>query len=249
MTARITAVFLFHINLVHVKITIMILKDKIIVITGARRGLGHALATLFVETGARVVMSDYKQDDLEQAANEINAYPIVTDVTNENEVINLTKTVVQKYGAIDVWINNAGIWLPHAPVEELDMKKVHNAMEVNAFGTMYGSKNAYIQMKNQNSGIIMNIMSVSALSGRPGSAGYCATKYAASGFTKSLQLEAKGTNIHIIGVYPDKMKTHLFDEDKPEDYDTFMEPDHVAHVIANNLAQDYPLEELIIKRT
>ena len=227
----------------------MILKNKVVVITGAGRGLGKALAVLFMTAEAKVVISDYEQDGLQKTANEIGAYPLVTNVTNENEVIDLAKTVVKKYGTIDVWINNAGIWLPHTPVEELDMKKVHNAMEVNAFGTMYGSKTAYIQMKKQDSGAIINIMSVSALSGRPGAAGYCATKYAISGFTKSLQLEAKNTRIQVIGVYPDKMKTNLFDEDKPDDYDTFMDPAYVAQIILNNLTQETPPEELIIKRT
>ncbi|MBI5420830.1 MAG: SDR family oxidoreductase [Parcubacteria group bacterium] len=222
-------------------------KNAVVVITGAASGLGRELAVLCVKGGAKTIICDYAKDVLEKTADDIDAYPVVVDVTNEEDVMHLVEAVVQKYGSLDVWMNNAGVWLPHTPVEELDMKKVHHAMEVNAFGTMYGSKAAYIQMRKQNSGVIINVISISALSGRPGSAGYCATKYAASGFTKSLVLEAQDTNIKIIGVYPDKMKTHLFDENKPEDYDTFMEPSYVAKRIIDNLIQETPFEELIIK--
>ena len=71
----------------------------------------------------------------------------------------LADFVVKKFGQIDIWINNAGIWLPHLPIEETNWKRAHDLMEVNLFGTVYGSKVALAEMKKKNFGIIINIVS------------------------------------------------------------------------------------------
>ena len=226
----------------------MIIKDKVVVITGASRGLGRVLALAFAKEGARLVLSSRSVDELEKMRRELEAEFFPADVTKANEINELADFAVQKFGRIDVWINNAGIWMPHAPIEEMDWERVHNLVEVNLFGTVYGSKAALIQMKKQQSGTIINIISVSALQGRPRSSGYCASKYAADGFTKSLRLEAQPENIKVLAVYPGGMKTGIFDEEKPADYDKYMEPDFVAETIIGNLKKENPEEELIIRR-
>jgi len=121
-------------------------------------------------------------------------------------------------------------------------------VEVNLFGTFHGSCAAVKQMKQQGSGVIMNVISVSALEGRPGSATYCASKYAVKGLTLSLQKEVEGTGVQVIALYPGGIKTHLYDEQKHEAYDQFMEPEEAAREIVENLQQKNPEEELIIRR-
>ncbi|HDY73199.1 MAG TPA: SDR family oxidoreductase [Candidatus Jorgensenbacteria bacterium] len=226
----------------------MELKDKVVVITGASKGLGRELAQTFTKEGAKVVISARSEKELQEVAEELGALAIAADVTKENDVESLARDVVREYGRIDIWINNAGAWIPHGPIEELDMKRVHDMMEVNLFGTMYGSRVALIQMRKQNGGMIINILSTSALEGRSGSSGYCASKYAAVGFTKSLRKETKDSGITVISIYPGGMQTNLFDEEKPEDIDKYMQPSFVVERIVQNLQQREPKEELIIRR-
>ena len=146
----------------------MNLKDKVVVITGGSKGLGKSLASLFVKEGSVVVISSHNQNDLENTAKEINVKAIVADITKEQEVKDLAEQVVKDYGRIDIWINNAGIWLPRVSIEELNWERAHQLMEVNLFGTVFGSKNALIQMRKQGSGSIVNIISTSGLNGKAG---------------------------------------------------------------------------------
>ena len=223
----------------------MNLKEKVVVITGGTKGLGRALAEIFRERGAQVIVGANLIKDVEDQGNILT---VRADVTNEADVVRLAEEVIKKFGRIDVWVNNAGIWLAHAPIEEMDMKRVHDMIEVNLFGTMYGSKAALIQMRKQGSGTIVNILSTSAVQGRAYSSGYGASKFAAMGFTKSLRKEVEETNIKILAIYPGGMRTNLFDEQRPEDYGEYMDPKEVAEKIVANLEGDNPQEELIIKR-
>jgi short-subunit dehydrogenase len=220
----------------------MNLQEKIVVITGGTKGLGKSLADFFNEKRAKVIVAASNNPSTE------NNNFIKTDVTNEQEIDSLVKKVVNEFSRIDIWINNAGIWVPHGPVEELDINRVREMNEVNIIGTIIGSKHALIQMRKQDSGTIINILSTSALEGRAGSSGYCASKYGATGFTNSLRKETEGSKIKIISVYPGGMKTHFFDEKKPDNYNSYMEPSYVAEKIIANIENEQPEEEIIIKR-
>jgi len=225
----------------------MEIKDKVVVITGGSSGLGKALAKVFAKAGAKVVIVSNDPDELKETADELNVFSFEADITKEEQVLKIDTAVVEKFKSLDIWINNAGIWLHHSPVEEMDLDRVHQLMEVNLFGTIYGSKAALLQMKKQGSGLIVNVLSISALAGRPESSGYCASKYAADGFTKSLRLELVDDKIKVIGVYPGYMKTDLFNEKQPDGYEHFMEPKDVAEKILENIISAKPKEEQIIK--
>ncbi len=226
----------------------MVMKDKVVVITGGSRGLGECIARLLISKGAKVVISDIDVSQLQKTSVELGATAIVADVTKEPDMQSLAQQTVAQFGQIDLWINNAGIWLPRAPAEEIDMKRAHELFEVNLFGTMYGSRAALAQMKKQSSGTILNIISTSALQGRPNSSVYCASKYAIRGFTDSLRLELADKGISVTAVYPGGMKTHLFDESKPDDFDEYMSPDLAADKIVENLEKTVPDPELVLKR-
>ena len=230
------------------------IQNKVVVITGASRGLGKALAVTLAARGAKLVISGRSAKDLEEVAKETNAIPVTVDVTKENDVTNLAKVAVSKFGHIDIWINNAGLWLPKAPVESLDIKRAHELIEVNLFGTVYGSREAVICMKESisanklNQGMIVNIVSTSALQGRAGQSAYAASKHAAKGFTDSIREELLTSGINVVGVYPGGIKTNLFDEKKPDDFSDFMTPESVAEKIVQNLEKDQPEIELILVR-
>jgi len=227
----------------------MKLQNAIIVITGGSQGLGKALAEVLVKAGARVIITARRNKLLQQTAKEISATPIALDVREEKQVRRLGQAVVKRFGRLDIWINNAGVWLPHTPIEKMDMAKLHDMMEINLFGTIYGSKFALEQMRRQGGGgIIVNILSTSALAGRAGSSGYCASKYAVDGFSKSLRLEVEGDGIKVISVYPGGMRTNLFDQLRPADYDNYMDPNEVAKKIIENVQSENPELEQILRR-
>lgn len=223
-------------------------RGKVVVITGASRGLGRALALALAKEGARLVLANRREDELADVARETGGIAVVTDVSDEAQVHELAKNAVEKYGRIDVWINNAGIWMPHVPVEQLNWRRVHELFEVNVFGLMYGSKEALVQMKKQGGGTIVNITSIRGIDPKPNEAGYTASKYAATGFTKCLRLEAEPHGIRVFGVYPGGMKTHLFDEAPREEYDQFMDPSDVAANIIAHIKDDNADPDLILKR-
>ncbi len=223
----------------------MDLKNKVVVITGGSKGLGRALALRFLEDGSKVIVCS-KDGDFKNLENGIVG--IKADVTKEDEVQALADKVIVDFNKIDIWVNNAGIWLPHKPIEETDWKRAHDLIEVNLFGTVYGSKIALAQMRKQGLGLIVNIISTSGLNGKINETAYCASKFAVSGFTRSLMKEVDGEKIRILGVYPGGMQTNLFDENKPENYTEFMDPNFVAEKIISNLKLEKPEEELIIKR-
>lgn len=224
----------------------MELKNKVVVITGGTKGLGRAMALSFQEEGARVVVCARDEEGFNDLPEGILAFK--ADVTKEEELNKLLKYTIEEFGNVDIWVNNAGIWLPHLPVEEVDWVRAHNLMEVNLFGTAYGSKVALTQMRKQGSGIIMNIISTSALEGKINETAYCASKFAAMGFTKSLQKEVDGSGIVVIAVYPGRMKTDLFNECLPENYNECMDPSIVSNKIIENLKKEKIEEELIIQK-
>ena len=234
------------------------MQDKVVVITGASRGLGKSLANVLASKGAKLVISGRNKKDLEGVAKGIaskitkktEALAVVADITKENEVIHIADIAVEKFGRIDVWINNAGVWLPKMPIEKIDMKKAHELLEVNLFGTIYGARAAITAMKKRGDrigdGMIVNIISTSALQGRPNQSIYSASKHAAKGFTDSVREELAG--ITVIGVYPGGIKTNLFDVAKPADFDNFMDPDMVAAQIVENMEKNKPEIEQVLKR-
>lgn len=224
------------------------MNNGVAVITGGSKGLGKALAEQFIAKGYQVVICARNKDEIETTAKEIGATAFIADVTSEIDVKALADFTVSTFGRIDIWINNAGVWMRHSPVEQLDMERIRKMFEVNVFGAVSGSKYALMQMRKQDGGIIININSTSGLTGRPTSSSYAASKWALRGFTESLREECKGSNIRIISVYPGGMRTSLFDENKPGDIDSYMAPESVAQKIAENLEQENPQNELIIKR-
>jgi NAD(P)-dependent dehydrogenase (short-subunit alcohol dehydrogenase family) len=215
----------------------MDLKDKVVVITGGAGGLGKAIGIELTKAQAKVVIAD-----IDQSAE------FVVDVRKESDIESLMQKVLQKYERIDIWINNAGIQIPPAPVEEIDIAKSRNLFEINLFGTMLGSKHALIQMKKQGSGAILNMVSTAALGGKALLSSYAASKYAIDGFTKSLRAELAGSAVKVFSVFPGGTQTELYKDFVPADFDKYMKAEDVAAKIVANLQKDQPEEELVIKR-
>lgn len=226
----------------------MVLKDKVVVITGGSRGLGKELAQEFFQNGAKVIITARDKKKLYATAKEIGVVPFVANVTNENSIKKLSVFSVKKFGKIDFWINNAGIWIPHTSIENVKIKDIQKAIGVNVFGMIYGSKSVMSVMKKQKKGTIINIISLSGLNGRPMSSAYAISKWAARGFSESLRLALKPFYVSVIAIYQAGMKTDIFKNHRPKDYDTYMEASYVAKKIVNNLKLKNPKIDFIISK-
>ncbi len=223
----------------------MELKDKVVVITGGTKGLGKAMAEAFVKEGAKVSICALNKDEIEKVSAELGIFGMMADVRNEEDMQRLFKLTAEKYGHVDIWINNAGKWLI-GPVEDVEMQKVKEMFDVNIIGAINGCRVAIREMKKNNSGTIVNIISKVALGVRPELAPYVATKWALNGFTKTLREEINDFNIPIFAIFPGGIKTAMYDEVKPETYPNYAEPEEVANKIINNLKAEKPELDLII---
>ena len=226
----------------------MTLKDKLIIITGASQGFGKALAKALKQENAQVVISSHDKKNLEVTAKELSVDCFFADVTSFDNVKKLGEYVVEKYGKIDFWINNAGIQIAPSFVEEVNIEKLHSLFDVNFFGYFYGCQIALTQMKKQNSGVIININSTAGLDGKPRISAYSSSKFAIKGLTESIRHEIKDLNIKMLGVFPGGMQTDIYKEKYPEDLKDYMEVETVVEKVMTNLKSENPEIDFIIKR-
>jgi NAD(P)-dependent dehydrogenase (short-subunit alcohol dehydrogenase family) len=220
------------------------------VLTGGARGLGAELARGLVARGAEVLISDIDGIDLQDVGIELDMPTMHCNVTERDQVESLGRAAMDAFGKIDLWINNAGIWMPYVSAEEADMNRAHLLMEVNYFGLAYGMVEAIKHMRVRG-GIIQNTLSVRSLKGKALGAAYSASKFAAEGFTQAVRdelsaLGGKDITIRVIGAYPYRIKTNLFGENKHEDYEQSMEPSDVARIILDNLEENEPHDSVEI---
>jgi NADP-dependent 3-hydroxy acid dehydrogenase YdfG len=186
---------------------------KVIVITGASSGLGEAAARQLAAEGGIVVLGARRKDRLDALVHELTgrgwkALAVVTDVTRADQVKRLVDTAVEKFGRIDVVINNAGL-MPQSPLERLLVKEWDQMIDVNIKGTLYGIAAALPHMKAQKSGHIINVSSVAGHKIRAGSVVYAATKHAVRALSEGLRLEVKPYNIRTTIISPGAVDTEL----------------------------------------
>lgn len=171
---------------------------KSILITGASSGIGAACARAFAAAGWHVGAMARRQQPLEDlAAEHASIDPIVGDVTDLEAVENAVAQTAAKSGRLDVLFNNAGIFTPAGPIDEVDIEDWHKAVGVNLTGMFYAARAAFGQMRHQSpqGGRIINNGSVSAHVPRPGAVTYTTTKHAITGLTRQLSLDGRAFDI------------------------------------------------------
>ncbi len=181
------------------------MKDKVVIITGATSGIGKALAYEFAGRGAMVVIGARNYEKLLEVAEDIklNGGEVAfaqTDVTNEVDCKNLVLTAVQRFGKVDVLINNAGISM-RALFEEVDLKVIEQLMDVNFWGTVYCTKHALPYLLKEK-GSICGVSSTAGLVGLPGRTGYSASKFAMKGFLDCIRTENLKKGLHVLMAFP-----------------------------------------------
>src|SRR5947209_1152724 len=189
------------------------IKGKIVVITGASSGLGEAAARLLSAQGASVALGARRSHRLKSLADELNrnggkALAVATDVTHRNQVKRLVDTAAQKFGRIDVMINNAGI-MPRAPLERLTIEDWNQTIDVNIKGVLYGIAAALPPMKQQKAGQMIFVSSVASHKVGPDFAVYAASKFAVRVLAEGLRQEVKPYNIRTTVISPGAVATEL----------------------------------------
>ncbi len=201
------------------------LRDQVMVITGASSGIGRATAELAAERGATVVLSARDRDALEVALGAIRArggraMAVEADVTQVEQIEALAVRVLQEFGGIDTWVNNAGLSI-YGRLDEVPLDDQRALFDVNYWGLVAGSLTAARAMA-QNGGVIINVGSVVSDRAIPLQGAYCASKHAVKAFTDTLRMEIDeaGLPIAVSLVKPASIDTPFFEHAR-----TYMDAD------------------------
>ena len=191
----------------------MRLAGKVSIITGAGRGIGRATAEKFGREGARVVVCDLDQGGVSEtvaavrlAGGEAEGY--VVDVTSPKSIKTMVDAVVQRYGRVDVLVNNAGI-VQDAQLIKMTEDQFDRVIDVNLKGTYNCAKAVAEIMVDQKSGVILNASSVVGIYGNFGQTNYAATKFGVIGFTKTWSRELGPKGIRVNAVAPGFIETPM----------------------------------------
>lgn len=190
------------------------LKDKVVIVTGGNSGIGEATCELFAKEGAKVVVASLnasEQDNIAKKLKEMGAdYLIVeTDISKEESVKNCFDKTMEKYGRLDVIINNAGVLEKGLlPIDKFKVEDWEWVTRINTFGTMLCMKYASQIMLKQGKGSIVNMSSIAGAKGFGGSV-YCSTKSAMLGLTRNTAMRFAGTGVRCNAICPGSVLTPM----------------------------------------
>lgn len=212
---------------------------RVVVVTGAGRGLGRALARAFSAEGASLVLGARSSDEIDELAGQLgDAMALQTDVRVVSEVYRLVELAIAEFGRIDVMVNNAGLAV-YGPFEDTSEAAFDDMWLTNVKGAYFGSQAAFRYMKQQRAGHIINISSIAGKLHLPNESAYNASKWAVNGFTGTLRLEAEPFDVKVTTVCPGGIATPFWDTQaylpfpaeriSPER--DFMQPEEVAATV------------------
>jgi 3-oxoacyl-[acyl-carrier protein] reductase len=189
---------------------------QVVVITGSAQGIGRAFARSFADTGATVVIADRNIEKARLVAAECvsagsDAVALDVDVTDPTSVEAMAKTTVERFGRIDVLVNNAAVFstLAMKPFEEIDLAEWESVMRVNLTGTFLCCQAVAPQMRVQGAGRIVNLSSATTLFGRPFYLHYVASKAGVIGLTRGLAREMGAFGVTVNAVLPGSVETEI----------------------------------------
>lgn len=220
------------------------MKNKLVIVTGASSGIGKACSIAFAKKGANLVLAARSADKLNEISKEIlllgvQVLCVPTDVSKEAECKILMDKTLDKFGKIDVLVNNAGISMRAAFVD-LDLQVLKKVMDVNFWGTVYCTRYA---IKNilENKGSVVGVSSIAGYKGLPGRTGYSSSKFAMHGFLEALRIENLKKDLHVLLACPGFTASNIRNTalaadgssqgETPRDEQKMMQPEEVADAI------------------
>lgn len=222
-------------------------KNKVVVITGAGSGIGRALALAFAKEGVRLALNEFNPSTLNETVTligkEAEVFPVAFDVSDKDAMFSFAKSVKERFGQIDVMINNAGVSIGEYPLHQTDLGMFERVMDVNFYGMLYGSQAFIPYLLEQPEAALLNVSSVFGLTGIIHSSAYCASKFAVYGLNQSLIQEHKNSTLTIHSVHPGGIKTNIAKNavDYNEVHEAFhqhflkLSPEYAARVIMTGI--------------
>lgn len=191
--------------------------NRVVIITGAARGIGAGCARVFVEAGASVIVSDRREEEGEQAAAELRAlgkgdvHFMKTDVTDVGMIQQLIDSTIERHGRLDCLINNAGWHPPHLPIDEFSVQDLRDLLDLNVVSVFAACKFALPHLR-KTKGSIINIASLVASMGQHYATTYVATKGAVLSLTKALAIDEARHGVRVNSISPGNVWTPLWKE-------------------------------------
>ncbi|MDE0300338.1 MAG: SDR family NAD(P)-dependent oxidoreductase [Candidatus Poribacteria bacterium] len=212
------------------------LKNQVVIITGASRGIGAETAIAFGKVGSKVILGARTIPELEAIAQRIRdnggeALTVRADVTQPEQAERIVQSALARYGQIDILVNNAGLG-KFGRVSEFDLGDWDAVIASNLTSLFFCSKYVLGPMLKRKSGQIINVLSVAAKNVFSGAGAYCAAKAGALALTRVLSDEVREENIRVTAVLPGATHTSFWDKiDQHPDFDQMLKPAHVANAI------------------
>jgi NAD(P)-dependent dehydrogenase (short-subunit alcohol dehydrogenase family) len=217
----------------------MLVKDRIVVVTGAASGIGRALAVRFAAEGAKlVVCSDRDEAGVRATAELVSGPAFVTDVSREADIQSLIETVEADHGPIDLFCSNAGIGIGGGAEASNDgWQKI---WDINVMAHVWAARHLVPRMIARGGGYLMNTASAAGLLSQIGSAPYAVTKHAAVGLAEWLAITHGDAGIKVSVLCPQAVRTAMTagNEDGVASVDGMMEPEELAEVVVKSIAAE-----------
>jgi 3-oxoacyl-[acyl-carrier protein] reductase len=212
------------------------LAGKVALVTGGSRGIGYAIAEALIGQGARVVITSRSADDLEKAGGSLgdSATGIRADVRDPADAERAIDDAVQRFGGLDVLVNNAGVGL-FASVAEMSVDDWRSVIDTNLSGVFYCCRAAIPHLRDRGGGWIINISSLAGTNAFVGGAAYCASKAALNTFTEALMQEVRQDNIRVSCVAPGSVATGFGGRAVPDPASWKIQPADLGQVVLDLL--------------
>jgi NAD(P)-dependent dehydrogenase (short-subunit alcohol dehydrogenase family) len=233
------------------------LDGKVAVVTGAGSGIGRATTLALSRAGARVVAADIDETAAKETAGAAtgrepaSAYQV--DVTSAEDMSGLVDATLSRHGAVDIVVNNAGIGMAPTNAEEISLETYRRIMDVNFWGIVHGSLLFLPHLRSRPEANLVNVASNAGLMAQPRFAPYCASKFAARGFSDALRMELRRTSVRVTVVYPGGTRTPIMANSPVIDDDALRQrlqeqfdatfgrpPETVADAVVNAIRKNRP---------